>query len=442
MVYTLLIKRFPDSIITTLFALVFLDVLLLQMVHGNALINIAWFVVPVLSILFCDKFLYYIVLVINYSFLVLANILNGPYILERNAIFETEKAAVVDKIAAYTIEMVFIAIAGYFILDIIIAYYHTLAEKFETIKDNEKEVLKQVAILDSMAQIYDKVNLLDFEKMTEKPLKHGKKQSEFPLNLKTQHHTYMTQNMMDMIVADQLDDFIEFTDIQTLLSRLKDKKLITGEFMDRYAGWFRAQYIPTKINENGFPVQVIFTIQNIDKEKRREELLLRIALTDELTRLYNRRSYEEDLIELQKKGNYGTDFAIFSIDVNGLKHANDTMGHAAGDELIKAAADSLVQAIGTRGKAYRTGGDEFIALVHTSDCKALKHYIKSFTDTWSGTFSDHLSVAIGFASVKEYPDLSMEDLEKKAEQMMYEDKSEYYRRSGIDRRHTPDSSNK
>ena len=42
-------------------------------------------------------------------------------------------------------------------------------------------------------------------------------------------------------------------------------------------------------------LKVIFTIQNIDDEKRREEHLLRIALTDELTRLYNRRSYDEDI---------------------------------------------------------------------------------------------------------------------------------------------------
>lgn len=53
--------------------------------------------------------------------------------------------------------------------------------------------------------------------------------------------------------------------------------------------------------------------------------------------------------------------------MNGLKTVNDTKGHAAGDELIKGAADCLALSVGNKGKVYRTGGDEFMAVVHSDD---------------------------------------------------------------------------
>ena len=57
-------------------------------------------------------------------------------------------------------------------------------------------------------------------------------------------------------------------------------------------------------------------------------------MTDEMTRLFNRRCYDEDIQLFREKG-MDEDFVLLSVDVNGLKVANDTKGHAAGDELIK-----------------------------------------------------------------------------------------------------------
>ena len=60
------------------------------------------------------------------------------------------------------------------------------------------------------------------------------------------------------------------------------------------SGWFRAQYITVDSTLDGIPNVIIYVTRNVDEEKRREEHLIRISMTDEMTRLFNRRCYEED----------------------------------------------------------------------------------------------------------------------------------------------------
>ena len=71
---------------------------------------------------------------------------------------------------------------------------------------------------------------------------------------------------------------------------------------------------------------------------------------------------------------------MFSVDVNGLKKVNDTKGHTAGDELIKGAANCLTLAVGNNGKVYRTGGDEFMAVLFTENPEKIRDEIKNKAD--------------------------------------------------------------
>lgn len=179
--------------------------------------------------------------------------------------------------------------------------------------------------------------------------------------------------------------------------------------------------------------ELIHTIQNMAKQKQKEMQLIRISMTDELTDLYNRRSYDTD-IGLNKEKELEKNLVVFSIDVNGLKEVNDTKGHVAGDELLTAAAECLTKVIGSRGKVYRTGGDEFIVVAVTADPEGIIEQIKGNSASWSGTYGEKLSLSVGFASHKEHPDADIHGLEVLADQMMYREKEQYYSVPGVDRR--------
>lgn len=314
--------------------------------------------------------------------------------------------------------------------------FHSLLRASRAVVQLEKakdmEIQDKVNILQAIADIYDQVNLIDFIEGTEISVR-DKDPVRRSIDLGSQNHTALSRRLREKIMPDQLEDFIEYTNISTVRSRLAGKKLLSKDFVDMGEGWFRAQYIPVEVDENGIPTQIVFTTRNVNGEKMREEHLIRIAMTDELTRLFNRRSYEEDLNKEIEKG-LDKDFVILSADVNGLKMVNDTKGHAGGDELIKGAAECLLMAIGGKGKAYRTGGDEFVAILHTDDPKDICEDVETLAGRWRGKYSDKLSISIGYASYVDNPDMTVHQLEKKADDEMYQSKARYYETNGIDRR--------
>ncbi len=112
------------------------------------------------------------------------------------------------------------------------------------------------------------------------------------------------------------------------------------------------------------------------------------ARTDSLTRLSNRRAFHDDLAaEIKRRNASGSSFSLMAIDLDGLKGINDTQGHQAGDAYIVRLAHAVETAVGSSGTVYRTGGDEFMALLpggrnlHAID---IAHRIIRTTKTRSG----------------------------------------------------------
>jgi two-component system, cell cycle response regulator len=88
----------------------------------------------------------------------------------------------------------------------------------------------------------------------------------------------------------------------------------------------------------------------------------RLALTDSLTGLGNRRRLMEDLKLACNAARREQSWMLVMYDLNGFKRYNDTFGHPAGDALLARLSDKLAAAVTTRGTAYRMGGDEFCVL--------------------------------------------------------------------------------
>lgn len=108
----------------------------------------------------------------------------------------------------------------------------------------------------------------------------------------------------------------------------------------------------------------------------RAQALQELAHRDPLTGLHNRRALDHDLARLD-----GTDQAqlLALIDIDGLKRVNDTLGHAAGDDLLRRFADGLTrQAPGER--AYRLSGDEFALLLGARTPEEAARLVAEVTD--------------------------------------------------------------
>jgi diguanylate cyclase (GGDEF)-like protein len=159
------------------------------------------------------------------------------------------------------------------------------------------------------------------------------------------------------------------------------------------------------------------------------------AYTDNLTKLYNRTAYAEDINQIQKAKERQM-LIIGQLDVNGLKATNDSLGHAAGDEMLKAVAECIKENFGAFVKCYRMGGDEFSVIAYTdkSTYEAAERKLQEELMNWQGEYIHGLSVSIGKAIQFEHIDASIAELEKIADIQMYQAKHVYYSTGNLDRR--------
>jgi len=98
------------------------------------------------------------------------------------------------------------------------------------------------------------------------------------------------------------------------------------------------------------------------------EKLRHNAATDPLTGLKNRRTFEEHLgREINRARRYGTSFALLLLDLRRFKRANDTYGHAVGDEILRSVARASRETIRGSDVCCRIGGDEFAILLPQAD---------------------------------------------------------------------------
>ena len=300
--------------------------------------------------------------------------------------------------------------------------------------ESNKEILRQNKLLKSVAGVYYSLHEIDLINDTTTTYNSQGQVGQIVNN--TQGAVKMMREVMAKVtdiryVAEALD----FTNLTTLPERMTDKKIITAEFVGNNIGWFSASFITVEQDEQKRPTKVIFTTRSIDDIKRKEESLLNRSNTDELTGAYNRRYYEEILSDISKTG-IADDFVYISVDVNGLKVVNDSIGHNAGDELIVGAYSCLIRCFGAIGKVFRTGGDEFIVLANAGDRQLMSAIdnLNLVTEEWSGDLVDTLSMSYGVVTRQDASDMSAHEIAILADQRMYEDKTNYYRRQGVDRR--------
>jgi len=165
-------------------------------------------------------------------------------------------------------------------------------------------------------------------------------------------------------------------------------------------------------------------VQCAVKQQKLQAELSSLALTDQLTGLYNRRGFL-CLTERQLKlaGRSGRDFLLFFLDVDGLKQINDSFGHTEGDFALFRIAAVLRMTFRDSDILARLGGDEFAALaIEASDhseatiIRRLRETLETFNDIESRY---RLSFSVGVVRFTPSTTSSIEELMSQADRAMY-----------------------
>lgn len=195
------------------------------------------------------------------------------------------------------------------------------------------------------------------------------------------------------------------------------------------ATWDIAQFYLPGIYQKalGFQVGVLIFISlqtiYLIRSYLESDLYRKVAYTDALTGLQNRTAFEEKIVQLNKTASHYASVWCVCADVNYLKRVNDTLGHSAGDELIRGAARVLHELKSKDGRIYRTGGDEFVLFEFNQSEESMGERFTHFNEALRRYNQNHdvlLSIAIGYDRLCKGDTITK--LISHADSMMYEDK--------------------
>lgn len=151
-----------------------------------------------------------------------------------------------------------------------------------------------------------------------------------------------------------------------------------------------------------------------------------IALTDDLTGLYNRRGFlllAERQLKLARRAHRG--LLLFFMDLDGLKRINDSFGHAEGDRALRIAASALRETFRDSDVLARFGGDEFAALaVEASDWseKTIRNRLYRHIRALPAESGQQIFLSLGAARFDSRTDASLQELLETADHAMYDAK--------------------
>ena len=183
-------------------------------------------------------------------------------------------------------------------------------------------------------------------------------------------------------------------------------------------GWLYHQAVPTA---DGLAV----TIRDISSHKREAVRLSRASLTDELTRLYNRRGFltlAEQQLRIARRQD--KDAVLLYVDMDEFKALNDAHGHAEGDRALVAVGRLLRRAVRDCDVVARMGGDEFTIMALDADRAAARSIQRRIEErvallNASGELAGPLSLTIGHTRVRPTEHASLAELLARADTLLY-----------------------
>ena len=177
----------------------------------------------------------------------------------------------------------------------------------------------------------------------------------------------------------------------------------------------------------GYIDNLIATTQELTKTRMEADEMNVLAHRDALTGVGSKLAYDGQVVKLTEEIRQGdARFGIVVIDMNGLKHLNDTYGHEKGNIAIQKTC-SLICDVFLHSPVYRFGGDEFAVVIKDRDYDNIDEILRQFEAKMAGTTGEPwetVSAAVGYALYDKNNDDTVDDVFRRADHRMYEQKKE------------------
>ena len=297
---------------------------------------------------------------------------------------------------------------------------------------DQKKSITYTQIAETLASHYDLIYYIDCENAHYAELSTKKRSGELKVQDEgTDFFAASRKNAERLVHAEDRERIRLFLDRDYLISALENRRQLTEDYR-MLLGNGKTQYTRMIVTYSSDRSHFIICVENRENDVRREQEHLaalsvanEMARRDELTHTKNKTAYREMESKLQRMIQEGcAPFGIVVCDINGLKTVNDTEGHKAGDDYIKASCMLICRTF-QHSPVFRIGGDEFVAVLMGQDfagrgklIAGLRRQVEEHIRIGEGPV-----VASGLAEYRPDEDRSVEEVFNRADSRMYENKA-------------------
>lgn len=301
-------------------------------------------------------------------------------------------------------------------------------------KESQKKTITFTQIAESLASIYDVIYYINIADSSYVCYQADDTYGQLKINRSGDDFYNESLVNISLIIHEQdREKLTEFINRDNMISTMETHKDCSINYRMVVSG--KAQYTRMTVRKSSDGTHFIIGIENVDDEIKKEKQHLKelntekeLARRDELTGIKNKTAYKE--LEKSIQGSIENNtanlvFAIVVCDTNNLKKINDTKGHAAGDEYLRASSNLLCD-IFVHSPVFRVGGDEFVVFLRGNDYAArhelmdkLRNQVLENNKTGTGVV-----LASGMAEYIPESDILVSDTFNRADKAMYENKKQ------------------
>ena len=301
-----------------------------------------------------------------------------------------------------------------------------------TQKENQRKTITFAQIAESLATNYDLIYYVDITNSSYICYQSNEIFGQLEVNKAGEDFFGGSLSNIQKLVHEQdREKLAEFITKENMIATMENHKNCSVNYRMIVSG--KVQYTRMTVRKSSDNTHFIIGVENVDDEIKKERKRLRelktekeLARRDELTGVKNKTAYKELEQSVQENMDNGLDYLSFALvvcDANNLKQINDSHGHNAGDEYIRASANLLCN-IFVHSPVFRVGGDEFVVFLRGNDyfyrdelMKKLRNLVLENKQRGTG-----VTLASGIAEYNSETDNFVSDIFNRADKEMYEDK--------------------
>lgn len=209
------------------------------------------------------------------------------------------------------------------------------------------------------------------------------------------------------------------------------KRYVIEERADGVSDYLEIIKEPLK-DDTGRVTGIIALINNVTEMVLMRKQIEEMSIHDVMTGLRNKRGYEIEVLRVEEEHNInGVPYGVVMIDMNSLKHINDTYGHERGNEAI-ISLSKLISEVYKHSPVFRVGGDEFVVILEKSQLEKrdklleqLMFKMQLLSKNESLMEWERVSASVGMAVFDDSCDNCYMDVFRRADQKMYDFKNDY-----------------